>query len=572
MKTFADFGIDLGRKSGTEVKVLCPKCSHTRRKSRYPCLNVNTDKGVWNCWHCGWSGSLKAGEWQRPTIIKAYTRPRFEPIPKQDGVEQWFLTRGITKAVLERNGIARGEAYFPQVEEERTCIMFPYLRGEEIVNVKYRTHDKLFRMAAGAERILYGINDIGETLVWVEGEIDKLSVEVAGYQSCVSVPDGAPAPDTRDYSSKFDYLQEQALERVKTHILAVDNDPPGVRLQQELARRLGPQNCLVVSWPEGCKDANDVLVKLGADALEECLANAQPIPIEGVFQALSVIEELKRHRIMGQPKGISTGWEALDGLYRVMPGEWTLVTGIPGHGKSEWLDALALNLALREGWRFGVFSPENAPLAYHVGKLAEKYMGKPLEPGPTENMTEAEVEEATAWLNEHFFFHQPPESPTVDLLLQKATAMVLRHGIRGFILDPWNEVDHTRSGTMTETEYISQMLSRIRQWARNHEVHVWIVAHPTKLQKDATDKYPVPTPYDVSGSAHWRNKADNCIAIYRDTVSNDSAVEVYIQKVRKKVNGKVGKAALAYDRVTGQYRDARPRSSAYERIARGGQA
>ena len=234
--------------------------------------------------------------------------------------------------------------------------MFPYYRGEEVVNIKYRTRDKHFRMAAGAERILYGVNDIAETLIWVEGEMDKLSVEMAGFTSCVSVPDGAPAVESKSYSSKFDYLQDKALEAVKMHIIAVDSDAPGVRLRQELIRRLGREKCYFVTWPADCKDANDVLLKHGAAFLAECLAEAQPLPIEGTHSAHEVIDLLRNEYLHGVEKGLECGWAGLRDLYRVMPGEWTLVTGIPGNGKSEWLDALAINLAKREGWNFGVFS------------------------------------------------------------------------------------------------------------------------------------------------------------------------------------------------------------------------
>ena len=47
---------------------------------------------------------------------------------------------------------------------------------------------------AGAEKILYGLNDIAgkEEVIIVEGEIDKLSLEEAGLTNAVSVPDGAP--------------------------------------------------------------------------------------------------------------------------------------------------------------------------------------------------------------------------------------------------------------------------------------------------------------------------------------------------------------------------------------------
>lgn len=557
MKTLADYGIDIGTKTGVEIKAICPKCSAQRKKKNVPCLNVNTEKGVWNCWHCSWAGSLKAGEWQRPEIIKVYTRPAFIRAKAANTVAAWFATRGISEAVIERNGIGKGVAYFPQTEEEMACITFPYFRGEEVINIKYRTREKHFRMAAGAERVLYGLNDIAETLIWVEGEIDKLSVEMAGFKSCVSVPDGAPAVDSKSYSTKFDYMQDKALEAVKTHIIAVDNDAPGVRLQEELIRRLGREKCYVVTWPAGCKDANEVLLSYGDEYLAECLSNATPIPIEGTHKAGEMIDQLLNEYQHGSPQGLDCGWEGLSDLYRVLPGEWTLITGIPGHGKSEWLDALTVNLAIREGWTFGIFSPENQPMTYHIQKIAEKYIGKPFNQGLAQRMNVKEFDDAMQWIDAHYTFILP-ELPTVDTLLETASQLVLRYGIRGLVIDPWNEIDHSRLGGMTETEHISQMLTKIRTFARNHGVHVWVVAHPTKLQKGPDGSYPVPTPYDVAGSAHWRNKADNCITIYRNIRENDEQVEIHVQKVRKKTNGKVGMATLLYNKLVGQYRDERP--------------
>lgn len=560
MKTFSDFRIDIGSRSGVEVKTTCPECSPHRKKRNYPCLNVNTEKGVWNCWHCGWSGTLKGGEWQRPEIRKVYSRPKYVPQPESadDGKRakmlEWFASRGISEAVVDRNRIALGREYFPQVEEERNCIMFPYLRGEDVVNVKYRTSDKLFRMAAGAERVLYGLNDIDpKVLVWVEGEMDKLSVEMTGLLSCVSVPDGAPAPDSKSYETKFDFLGDPVLQAVQLHIIAVDNDGPGVRLQDELVRRLGREKCQVVVWPAGCKDANDVLVQHGVEVLADCLGNARPLPIEGTFHVDDMIEQIFNDYEHGPARGVSTCWAEMDNTYRVMPGEWTLVTGIPGHGKSEWLDALALNLARGYGWPFGIFSPENQPIEYHVEKLAEKVVGKPFSEGFTERMSFAEMSEALKFVNDHFSF-MLPDFPTIDGLLAIAQELVLRRGIRGLIIDPWNEINSNTGPGLTETDYISQALTKIRTFARRNDVHVWLVAHPTKLQKNqTTGVYPVPTPYDVSGSAHWRNKADNCITVYRDVANEENPVQVHVQKIRKKANGKVGCVEFVYDKICGRY-------------------
>lgn len=558
MKTFLDYGIDVAGKSGTEVKTTCPECSRTRKKKNYPCLNVNLDKGVWHCWHCDWSGGLEKGI-DRPAtqvVTKTYKKPNYvaKAAPVADPVAEWFASRGITKEVLTRNHIGAGKIYFPQVEEERGCVTFPYFRGTEVINIKYRTRDKLFRMESGCERVLYGLNDIESTLIWVEGEIDKLSCEVAGFRNCVSVPDGAPAPTAKNYESKFDFMSAPELDKATTHIIAVDNDAPGLALRAELIRRLGPENCLIVDWPDGCKDANDVLVQLGIDALIACIRDARPLPIVGAHSVEDYADALRDLYERGSPKGESTGWSCVDPFYTVRSGELTTVTGIPNAGKSEWLDALLVNLALSRGWAFGMFSPENWPVPEHIKKLAEKYVGKPFEPGRTERMTSTEWDVAQTWLSPRFIFIEP-EEPTVDSILTISRQLVRRHGVRGIVIDPWNEIEHARPVHMSETEYVSQALSKISRFAKANGLHVWIVAHPTKLAKDKFGQYPVPTPYDISGSANWRNKSDNCITIWRDLDpdARSQQVEVHVQKIRHKVVGRLGMAALSYDRVTGRY-------------------
>lgn len=569
MKTFTDFGIDLNGKTGVEVKTTCPQCSASRKKKNYPCLNVNTNDGVWHCWHCSWSGSIKSGEYERPQIVKPveYRRPDFVPNPTglPEKLLAWFAERCITPSVLVRNKIAYGPIYMPQVEEETNAVQFPYYRGDAVINIKYRDGRKNFRMAAGAERILYGLNDIAATTLICEGEMDKLALEVAGFPNAVSVPDGAPAADSKNYANKFDFLNAPELEKVERFIIAVDNDAPGARLSEEIIRRLGPEKCLTVEWSSECKDANDVLQTYGAEVLRECIEFARPVPIVGAFEAEDFFAAVMHNYEHGIPGGLHTGWHTLDPYYTVRPGEWTLVTGIPGHGKSEWLDALAVNLARMEGWSFGVYSPENQPVDYHIIKVLEKYVGKPFGPGPHERITREELTRGMAWVNQNFKWILP-DIPTLDALLTTAKSMVKRYGIRGLILDPWNEIEHQRPKDMTETEHISICLGQIRRFARSNGLHIWIVAHPTKLQKDKDGKYPVPTPYDVSGAAHWRNKADNCIAIWRDLADDTTRdVEVHIQKVRFKAVGRVGQTVLQYNRVTGQYKDMPANAADYRR-------
>lgn len=267
---------------------------------------------------------------------------------------------------------------------------------------------------------------------------------------------------------------------------------------------------------------------------------------------------LDLYRSGGLPKGSSTGWPSVDELYTVGESQWTVVTGTPNSGKSEWVDALMVNLAQREEWKFFIYSPENFPLAFHHSKILEKYIGKPFTPGPTERMTAEEVERGEDWMQGRFFFGQFDRPDVISIAdeAERKIADLLNIHPRwktGLVIDPWNQLEHYRPSNMTETEYISKTLSDVISIVRRSKMHLWLIAHPAKLYRDRDGKYPVPTPRDISGSAHFWNKADNCITVHRDQVEGSQDVDIHVQKIRFKHIGKIGLATLQYDRVTGKY-------------------
>jgi twinkle protein len=577
MKTFADYGIDVGalRGQGDERKTTCPQCSPSRKKSRYPCLNVNLAKGLWHCWHCDWAGSLKNGEESQAQFTRrpVYRKP-IAPVPSpKPGLKEWFDARSIPWEIVQRRGITLTRVYFRDLEDEADAIAFPYYRNGELVNVKYRTlHDKYFRMVPQAERILYGIDDItDETLIWCEGEADALAIEAAGYRSVVSVPDGAPAPGSKDYSSKFDFLAsaETRMATVKRHILAVDMDAPGQALAQELARRLGPEKCLSVRWSQECKDANDVLMSYGPEVVAECLEAATPFPVEGLIYPMAFLDAVLALYDHGRPKTLSTGFPSLDPYYKVRRGEWTLVTGIPSHGKSSFLTSLVMQLAStltdEHGWRFAMCVPEQYPLENYHAQLLQVLTGATFYEGNRERMSRTEVLQGMHWIEEHFTFIQLPEdNPTLAQVIELAKIEMFRRGCHGLVIDPFNELRHPKTTGQRTDEYISEALSTIRGFTRRVGIHTWVVAHPTKLEKHyepveqgAKPKayYPVPTAYDVKGASEWYDKGDNILSIWRDVRADDGNVEVHVQKVRFRDVGKPGVAKLRYHLSTGRFSD-----------------
>jgi twinkle protein len=528
----------------------CPKCSHTRQHNRNDKpLSYDTARQIFLCHHCGWKGTDAPSEFTSRAV--SYRKPDYKPQPTEnEKLDAFFAGRGIPVEVIRRNQIEARRAYMPQTEKEERVICFPYYRNQEIVNVKYRTVDKLFKLESGAELILYGVDDIDpeKPLIFVEGEIDKLSAEVAGYRNCVSVPNGA--------GTNLDILAglESRLEQIPGFIIAGDNDERGIRLQNELIRRLGAEKCSRVSYPEGCKDLNDVLVKFGVEAVQEVIACARPMPIEGVFQVVDVLDDLIDLYRHGRPRGEHCGWDNLAELYKPRLGTWTVVTGSPNAGKSPFLRAMAMNLAVNAGWKFLVFPPEDCPPELYYSYLTELYTGMPFEPGPTQRMSEVEMLQAAEWVHDRFVVMNPEISRrSLPDLLKITKSMILRHGTSSLIVDPYNRLEHFQPVSQTQEQYQCQLLGEFDAFCQQNKMHNYFVAHPYKLKKEASGKFPVPTLYEISGSAHWFNMPHFGISVWRDKSDRNAPLEVHVQKIKNNWCGELGMAELYHDRITGRF-------------------
>lgn len=265
----------------------------------------------------------------------------------------------------------------------------------------------------------------------------------------------------------------------------------------------------------------------------------------------------------GISRGHNTGWRSFDDNFTVKAGEFTVITGMPSHGKSEWLDNLVVNLAMNHNFRIAVFSPENHPLELHMAKIMEKYQQKHFFESNghyfgRERISPDDILDCIDAMANNFAFIKPADTAFTPVDIINEGMPWLDQSLtqpKAIIIDPWNEMDHYRPQGLTETEYISRILTELRRAARKFNTHMFLVCHPMKMQKDKDGNYPVPKPYDISGSAHWYNKADNCITVWRDVANNPLLTEIHIHKVRFKGTGKVGMVQLRYDLNKNSYFD-----------------
>lgn len=544
---FSKFNIKIPSGATGSVKTICPACTpHSRKPANRNSkdLSVNVIEGVWKCHNCGWTGTAKVRN------EKVYVKPTEISLPLSSKAISWFDGRGIKPHTLKYFGITEKMEYMPQVSKEMNCIIFPYRQNQTWVNAKYRDAAKHFKLVKDAQLIMFNIDAItGQKRALItEGEIDAMSVHEVGFKEVCSVPNGASKGNAH-----LEYIDNcwHSFSDCEVIYIATDNDEAGQMLKNELVRRLGRDRCHQIEYPEGCKDFNEVLVKHGTDIVWSCINNAIPFPVEGILTLGDFEKEFDDVYEYGFKSGLTVGFKDLDQHINFSGGQVSIVSGVPNSGKSAFIDQLLIRFAEYHKCKIGVCSFENLPVTRHAANLSQCYTGKPFY--GANKMDRPNFNDAKDFLKTYFFwFKVSDEDCTIEGILERMAMLVKTHGINFGVIDPYNYVESTRGAGQTETEFISEFLTKVCNFAKYHDIHIFIVAHPTKIKKiQGSQNYEIPTLYDISGSAHWFNKADLGIVVYRENTSDITSI--YIQKVRFFANGKKGKCDFNYDVYTGRY-------------------
>lgn len=581
-------GIDLGnyasRTSGW-VKIRCPECTPTRSNKADRSLSCNMETGYFQCHHCGWHGYATVNtqeekeQWMRQQpwfreYTKKSTAPKrtYERPPKprttklSPEILAFFAKRKISEKTLELMRVTEGTDWMPANHNHRlpngaNCrtIHFNYYKDGELIATKLRSGDKCFRQAkAGCEQICYNLDGIKNTddCYIVEGEMDALSLAEIGYTNVVSVPDGG---SDKAMHWLVDYYEEYFANK-KTIYICSDNDGVGSDLCAELQKHFEPGTYVIVTdygtKPDGtpCKDANDCLMFCGPDTLRKKLDEGKSVQPQGDADMEQVAAEMDELYENGLPKGIPIGLPPIDEIMRIQRGRLYIVTGTPGSGKSQFLDHLAILMNVNNGWKFSVFSPEMMPLSLHGAMLVSKYIGKPFS---KEEISRLQYEKARDRIKQVFHFIEP-EDYELDDILSIAKYQVRKYGCDALILDPWNDLMHQGNG-ISKTDDINDALLRILNFAHRQDVTVFVMAHPTKQERKKDGTYPKTTLNDISGGAHFRNRADFGFVIIRhrhddpDNTTGNDYTEFVLEKTRFGNIATLGTAYLRYQPGSGRF-------------------
>lgn len=542
----------------TSERVLCPDCSPERKKHNIKELAIHATNDGWKyyCHHCGSNGFVRSN---KPTYRKVENNVipmrTLDTTKLQTQHYDFLKTRGISERVADEMKLFSAEKYFQRLNKKTDAIGFPYFRNGQFISAKYRSiESKDFTQDTGGAQDFFGIDkiDLSCPVIIVEGEIDALTLLECGLKNVLSVPSGAPmkvsdgkVDASEDKKFSFVWNAVDVLNQVPYVTIATDTDTAGQALAEELARRIGKDKCRIAKFDY--KDLNEAFLDKGKDLVIEIIEKAEPYPVAGLSSASKFSDRLNDLWGKGTGKGLSTGYDNVDQIYTVAQGQLTIVTGYPSCGKSNFVDQLMINLAKANDWKFGLCSFENQP-EVHISRLMEIYKEKRFFDG-SNRMTDAEKDDAFKFVEEHFLFldSEGAEPATIDSILERAKIAVVRMGIRGLVIDPYNYIEN--KGGQAEHEFISGMLTRIQAFAKAYGVHIWFVAHPSKITRSGMD-LPRPDGMAISGSMAWWAKADCGLTIHR---TKDHGVEIAVWKCRYRWIGTQGETTLGYNKVTGTY-------------------
>jgi twinkle protein len=547
--------IYLGCKTSGQKKVKCPLCIDRRKNKQDKSLSVNISKGVAKCHYCE---AVSIRDNVQTETKKEYTLPsqkwqNYTNLSNQ--LVKWFEeTRKIPQYVLKQLNITEEKHYQPQLKKEVNNIVFNFFEGDTIINKKYRSANKKFTQSAGTKRIFYNINAAinQKELYIVEGEMDVLSLYAVGIKNVISLPSGAQ--DTDDVWQNC----KKYIESVEKFIIAVDNDTKGNEVKEKIAQRLGRYRCEFIEW--NGKDANEDLI---SGTLEKTAYNKKRFPVSGTFTVSELYDGILDLYDNGLPETIypkGSWFKGMKDMFSVMRGQLTVGTGIPSHGKSNFTDWYVLNLIKDYNLKASWFSPEHSPMSLYQTNLIEKVIGRNFwkDKEQHKRITKDEINQYKEWANEKIYLTdcEAGQYPTWTWILDKFKEQMYSFGIDIFVIDAFNKLLLPKG--MSKIDAINEVLTKLTSFAQSNNVIIFLIAHPTKMQKDENGFYSMPTLYDVSGSADFRNQTHNGFTIYRWFENEENGQEAKTEFVNMKTKfnfqGNIGdKLDFKYCHINGRY-------------------
>jgi twinkle protein len=490
---------------------------------------------------------------------RQYRYPKYKAADNTQMVQKYLKSRGISAETMEHCQVDQDYnsnlvwKFFDENDVLRTVKIRNFIKPPE-------KQKEFYLPGATNDPILYNMNkiDVTKPLVITEGQVDALSVIEAGYSNCVSVPSGTE--NLRWIELCYDFL-----ENFDQIIVWSDNDAPGVKMRKEASSRLGVWRTKFVDLPDvmfkdgkefEVKDANDVLCRIGKEAVLDLIANATEVPLTGVAD-LADVDDFD----IEKAPGLYTCLREIDKIiYKFIFGSLVVLTGVKGSGKSTFLNQAFVCEPLNQGHDVFVFSGElSGPV---IRQWIETTMaGRESITMKNEFVRIIEPKARTAmkeWYRSRVWLYDDRNNNSAEAILDKAVTLIRRFGVKVIILDNLMTID-IGSNDNNLWQKQKEFAVKLANLAITYNVLIVLVAHPRKtgseIRRIVAD--------DVSGSNDIGNIAQYIVGVHRfsdkekegelnnkgeykrghEPIEFDVDVDIF----KNRYTGKIGSASLYFD-------------------------
>lgn len=536
---------------------LCPYCHGGENRDKYT-FSINLQNGAHNCKRssCGKTGNMITLHKEfgfslgrntdtyldRERRHRPYKRREIAPDdPAQAAAIDYFRTRGISEKTVRRYEVTtkandHNVLVFQFFSEDGTPWLVKY-RRTDFDKTKHTSKEWCEK---DRKPLLFGMNQCsfdGDPLrlVMTEGQIDSMSLAEAGIENAVSVPFGKNGftwvPYCWDFLRRFDEL-----------VIFGDNENGEITLLDYM-RNTFKGKVLVVRQEDylGCKDANEILVKHGAQALRDAVDNAEALPVRHTKD----ITEIQRRSLSEIPH-METGIQELDNvLGGLFMGQVVILTGPRGDGKSTFASQLAV-MAVEAGYKVFFYSAELPDWQFRAwldlqvagdefidetGRIDEEamtkiekwYKGKITVYDNTFDDEQTETEE------------QAVIGAVMNCIKQQGTNVVFLDNLMTVVDSTSSENDNTQQ---------TRFVKNVARIAKRYNVMIVLVAHPRKSSGPRTFDMD-----DISGSANITNLADVVMRYSRPTKKDgenqDPKVKRLLTVQKNRNTGRLQTAGIA---------------------------
>lgn len=394
---------------------------------------------------------------------------------------------GGSSPASQRSGFLRGraQALAKRGLTEETCKKFGYIvadwrgskvqvaplyRDGELVAQKIRTRDKSFPILGDSKKLpLFGMNlwrDHGKRLVVTEGEIDCMSVSQAQQNKwpVVSVPNGASE------AHKAIARHIEWVDGFDEVIFAFDADQPGQEAAKRCASLLPPGKAKIAVWPEGIKDANDLLKAGRSKEIIDCMWGAKDYRPDGVVAGTDLVADA----IVKIERGTAWPWEPLtEFTYGIRRKELYGFGGGTGCGKSTIFKQVALH-QLDQGFPVGMLMLEEPP-AHTLRTMGGMKIGARVHVPDVEYDT-ADLEAACNYIGGGTHFYDHFGSSGWEAIKEKIRFMVHGCGIKDIFLDHLTALAASITD-LDERKAIDKIMAELSSLTQELDCTIYFISH-----------------------------------------------------------------------------------------------